>query len=73
MPSLEDFFPRVERLSRTVFTIVEEDTIVDSVIAATERVVGDLTQPDRGLLAVLPVTQIRGLRRHTQKSKRSPA
>jgi nitrogen regulatory protein P-II 1 len=73
MPSLGDFFPRVERLSRTVFTIVEEDTIVDSVIAATERVVGDLTQPDRGLLAVLPVTQIRGLRRHTQKSKRSPA
>jgi len=67
MPSLEDFLPKVEGLSRTLFTITDDETIVERVIAATERVVGDLSQPDRGLLAVLPVTRIRGLRRWDPK------
>jgi hypothetical protein len=65
MPSLESFYPRPEELSRTVFTIVETDALVKKVIAATEEVIGDLTEPDRGLLVVLPVSQTRGLRRHT--------
>jgi nitrogen regulatory protein PII len=62
MPSLESFYPKPEALSRTLFTIVDEDALVEKVIAATEEVIGDLTRPDRGLLAVLPVAQIRGLR-----------
>jgi nitrogen regulatory protein PII len=67
MPTLEDFFPKVERLGRTLFTIVDDETIIDKVVAATERVVGDLTQPDRGLLIVLPTSRIHGLRKHEQK------
>lgn len=63
MPSLEDFLPKVERLSRTVFTMIDDEAVVDKVIAATQRVVGDLNEPDRGLLIVLPVAQIYGLRR----------
>jgi nitrogen regulatory protein PII len=62
MPSLEDFLPRIESLSRTIFSMVEDEKIVQAVIAATERVVGDLDQPDRGLLMVLPVEQVHGLR-----------
>ena len=69
MPSLESFFPKPEELSRTIFTIVEDDALVEKVIAATEEVIGDLTQPDRGLLAILPVSQIRGLRRHDPLKK----
>jgi nitrogen regulatory protein PII len=66
MPSLEDFLPKVERLSRTVFTMIEDEAVVDKVVAATQRVVGDLNEPDRGLLIVLPVAQVYGLRRHGQ-------
>jgi len=66
MPSLEDFLPKVDSLSRTIFSVVDDETVVEKVIAATERVVGDLEQPDRGLLMVLPVAQVRGLRRHVQ-------
>jgi nitrogen regulatory protein P-II 1 len=63
MPSLEDFLPRVDRLSRTIFTLTDEDAVVDRVVAATQRVVGDLYEPDRGLLIVLPVAQVYGLRK----------
>jgi len=62
MPSLEVFMPKVERLSRTVFTVLEDETVVDKIIAATEGVVGDLCEPDRGLLIVMPVDRIYGLR-----------
>ena len=65
MPSLEDFLPRAERLGRTIFSLVDDESIIEKVIAATERVVGDLDQPDRGLLVVLPVSKIRGLRKDT--------
>jgi nitrogen regulatory protein P-II 1 len=63
MPSLEDFLPRFERLSRTLFTMLDDDSVVEKVIAATQQVVGDLNQPDRGLLMVLPVAQVYGLRK----------
>ncbi len=63
MPSLEDFLPQPERLSRTIFTMVDEEGLVEKVVAATEEVVGNLSEPDRGLLMVLPVSQVYGLRK----------
>jgi nitrogen regulatory protein PII len=69
MPSLEDFLPRIERLSRTVFTMIDDEVVVEKVIAATQSVVGDLNQPDRGLLMVLPVAQVYGLRQHNQSGQ----
>jgi nitrogen regulatory protein PII len=62
MPSIENFLPKPERFSRTVFTLVEEAALVDKVVEATQQVVGDLCEPDRGLLMVLPVSQVYGLR-----------
>jgi nitrogen regulatory protein P-II 1 len=69
MPSLEDFLPKVEHLSRTVFSMIDDDKIVERIIAATERVVGDLNQPDRGLLMVLPVERVFGLRHPNQSNE----
>lgn len=63
MPSLEDFLPPMKRLSRTIFTMIDDEAVVEKVIAATQRVVGDLNEPDRGLLMVLPVERVYGLRR----------
>lgn len=63
MPSLDDFLPEDDHLSRTIFSMIDEPDIVDQVVAATERVVGDLNQPDRGLLIVLPVSRVYGLRK----------
>jgi nitrogen regulatory protein P-II 1 len=61
MPSLSDFFASDAELSRTLFTILKDDEMVNHVIAATRSVVGDLDQPKTGLLVVLPVDQTEGL------------
>jgi nitrogen regulatory protein P-II 1 len=63
MPSLEDFLPTFETLSRTLFTMIEDEAVVEQVVAATQRVVGDLCEPGRGLLMILPVERVLGLRK----------
>jgi nitrogen regulatory protein P-II 1 len=63
MPSLEDFLPHPERLSRTIFSMVDDEGVIEKVVAATEEIVGDLGEPDRGLLMVLPVGKVYGLRK----------
>lgn len=60
MPSLSDFFVQSENLSRTVFTIIQ-DGLVDAILAATERIAGDLDLPGNGILIVLPVDSVNGL------------
>lgn len=62
-PSLEDFQEHLQNLNRTLITIVENDAMVDKVVAATQRVTGDLNLPNTGILSVLPVVRSYGLNR----------
>ena len=64
MPGLDDFYKRVEDYHRTLFTIVKDDDVLDKVVAATQRVVGDLNQPNTGILVVLPTAQVYGLEKN---------
>ena len=61
MPSPSDFYGSDEELSRTLFTIVKHDETVTKIIAATRAVIGDLDQPNTGLLVILPVEHTEGL------------
>jgi nitrogen regulatory protein PII len=63
MPSLEDFFPNPENLGRMLLTITDDESLVEKIIHATESVVGDLNEPKRGILTVLPTSGIYGLRK----------
>jgi nitrogen regulatory protein P-II 1 len=65
MPSLSDFYVPSEELSRTIFTIINDD-LVERMIAVTEQIAGDLNQPGNGILVVLPIDQVRGLIEHNQ-------
>lgn len=62
-PSLEDFQEHLQNLNRTLITIVENDAMVDKVVAATQKVTGDLNLPNTGILSVLPVVRSYGLNR----------
>lgn len=62
-PGLEDFFEHEEQFSRTLFAILPDDIDPDRVFEATQQVVGDLDEPNRGLLAVIPLTKVYGLRK----------
>jgi nitrogen regulatory protein P-II 1 len=60
MPSLEDFYPDPEYQSRTLFTVLQ-DELVEKVVAATLEVIGDLSEPNTGILVVLPTSAAYGL------------
>ena len=62
IPSLKSLFDHEEYFSRTLFTIVENEEMVTKVLNATEKTIGDLHQPDTGLMVVLPIAKVYGLR-----------
>lgn len=59
-PSLQDLYTHREKLSRTLFTILDDDTLIDRLVETTERIVGKLDDPNTGILIVLPVTRVYG-------------
>ena len=61
MPSLSDFLKIPEHRHRTIFTVVDSEERVDQLIKATEKIVGDMEQPDNGVIFVLPVLRAHGL------------
>jgi hypothetical protein len=61
IPSLEDFYEASETLSRTIFATVKEEAMIDKIVAATQRVMGDLNKPETGMLLVMPVLKAYGL------------
>lgn len=64
MPGLDDFYKRIEDFHRTLFTIVKDDQTLEQVVAATKRVVGELDQPNTGILVVLPTARVYGLEKN---------
>ena len=65
IPSLMDFKNHVESLNRTLVTVVRDEEIVDKIVQVTQEIVGDLSQPETGLLIVLPVARAYGLSRNS--------
>jgi len=45
----------------TLFVIVESEAVVQSCLAATETVTGNLDLPDTGVFAAWPITTVKGL------------
>jgi F420-0:gamma-glutamyl ligase len=64
LPSLQDLFEREEIHHRTVFSVVEDEALVDQMSAAAEKVMGDLEEARTGFLFVLPVVKVRGMGKH---------
>lgn len=67
MPSLRSLLHGPEEHHRTLFSVVEGEAMVDKVIAATESVLGDLSEPDSGILVALPVYRAVGIQRRSEE------
>lgn len=65
-PSMNTIIDELEEmdLNRTIFSVVESDEIVKKVLLKTQEVVGDLSKPNSGILIVLPVAQVYGLKEY---------
>lgn len=61
-PSLRGLLRSEEETSRTLFSVIPDDFNLDGLIAATEELVGKLDDPYTGILFVVPVTRVAGLR-----------
>ena len=66
IPSLRSMLEQEEYNHRTVFSIVPDGFDLDDLIRRTEELVGDFEAEHTGILFVMPVTRVRGLRHHTQ-------
>ncbi len=68
IPTLSDLLQNHEELlNRTLFSIVDGQELVDKIVEATEKVVGKLIDHNTGILAVLPVAQVYGLRQRSDE------
>lgn len=45
----------------TLFAVIEEMTVAETAVAATEAILGDLTQPHTGIIFAVPVVKVWGL------------
>ncbi|MBL8062153.1 MAG: hypothetical protein JNK32_03990 [Anaerolineales bacterium] len=61
IPSLDDFYEAPQTLNRTIFTVANDDAMVDAILAVTQKLVGDLKEPDTGVMIVTPVARAYGL------------
>ncbi len=65
MPSLRHLLEAEEYHHRTAFVVVGDDFDLQGLLRATEQAVGgDFNAPDSGLLFVVPIAQVFGLRPH---------
>jgi nitrogen regulatory protein PII len=70
MPSLRDLLESEEIHHRTLMSVVDEKSLVDTMIASAQKIIGDLEQPHTGFLFVVPVLEVHGMGRHrTDRSK----
>ena len=68
--ALNRLFEAEEVRRRTLLVAVEDDALLEQAIAEAERVVDGFDRPESGLLLVLPVAQVRGLRKVQPKPRR---
>jgi hypothetical protein len=62
LPSIRDLLPGEDDAPRKMILSVVPGEMVDWLIKATEDTVGDLMEPGNGILFVLPVARVVGLR-----------
>jgi hypothetical protein len=62
IPSLRSVLSKQERTHRTLFTVVADSFDLKPLMSVTERVTGPLADPHTGILIVLPVLEVHGLR-----------
>ncbi|HRK88392.1 MAG TPA: hypothetical protein PK152_04605 [Anaerolineales bacterium] len=68
MPSLEDFYEEhPQMMSRTMFTALKDDSLIDRILEVTQSLVGDLSQPETGILFVTPIVRAHGLEKGKKK------
>ena len=68
MPSMRNLFQSKEVHHRTLLSVVESQSSVDQMVAAAQKILGDLNKGETGFLFVVPVLQVYGLGKVYQRA-----
>lgn len=60
--SLKTFLNNSRPFNKTIFTLIENDALLEEVVLATKSILGDIAKPGVGLMFTLPVDSVYGLR-----------
>jgi len=71
MPSLRSLWQTREEHHRTIFTVVRDEATIDRLFEATEMVLGDLSEPHKGILFAIPVVRAFGVLAHNKSDQDS--
>ena len=66
-PSIRRLLRESETHSRMIFSVVPDDFDVDGLIAATEKIIGSLEEEETGILYVVALKRVAGLKRRRDK------
>ncbi|MBE0670333.1 MAG: hypothetical protein IH588_07080 [Anaerolineales bacterium] len=67
IPSLDDFYEAPETVSRTIFTVVKEESMIEKILNATQRITGDLNNDETGVLVAVPVLKAYGINKQGKR------
>jgi nitrogen regulatory protein P-II 1 len=68
IPSLKDFYePHPQTMSRTIFTAIKDESLIDKIVDVTQALVGDLSEPETGILFVTPILRAYGMDKKGKK------
>lgn len=70
--AIGELFSASEVRNKTLLSVVENEELLEKAITATEEIIGDLSIPYKGLLFVMPITQVRGLITRKEETMTSP-
>ena len=56
-----------DETSKTLMAMVEMEDVVKACLAETERLIGDLSEPNTGIFTYWPVTEIKGIHKNYNK------
>lgn len=61
MPTLSALFKSTETHNRTLFSVVDDLDAAHALVGAAQNIVGDLENPNSGLIFIAPLLEIYGL------------
>ena len=62
--SLQHILRENDLSSVIILSVLDDDTLVDKLISATEGILGDMTAPNNGIMFVIDVPRVIGVHNH---------
>jgi len=67
MPSLIELYKITESHNRTMFSVVDDLDVAHTLVDSAQNIVGDMEQPNSGLIFIAPLVEVYGLNKENRQ------